>query len=247
MVAKIQASGYNPAMKTLFGQFLDLIFPPRCFICKKYSDQIMCGDCMGRVARIKLPVCRICGKPFDGYFAGDICGDCLAKHPPFIMARSASLYEGVMKDAIHKFKFGGKKALSSLLGQYLISYLDHGDIHLADIDLIVPVPLSMKRERDRGYNQSKLLAEEISRRYSKEIDCSSLVKIKDITPQFDLTREKRLMNVKGAFKCAQMKAANVLLIDDIYTTGATAMESSSVLKAAGAGNVHVLTLARAIN
>ena len=207
---------------------------------------MICDGCLSKVSYLKPPICRVCGKPRDEYFSGDLCEDCIGGNIPFVLARSVALYEGTMKEAIHKFKFEGKKALSYLLGQFLISYLKDGDIPMREVDLIISLPLSKKREGRRGYNQSKLLAEEISRHYSIDLDSSSLKKIKDVTPQFELSRKERLLNIKGAFSSSPLTGRKVLLIDDIYTTGATAREASMALTASGAKNVHVLTLARAV-
>ena len=200
---------------------------------------------MKKVIYIKPPICRVCGKPRDKYFTGDLCEDCSKEIMPFKTARSVVLYDGAMKEAIHKFKFEGRRSLSIPLGGFLVSYLEHSDIPAGKIDVIVPLPLSGKRQMKRGYNQSELLANAIAKRFSIVVDDSSLRKIKDITPQFELSREKRLSNIKGAFVCSPLTGKNVLLLDDIYTTGATVREAAGSLKAAGAGNVYVLTLARA--
>jgi competence protein ComFC len=247
VVAKFQASGYNFGMSDLFGQFIDLVFPPRCTICKNKSRKMICDGCLSKVQFIRSPMCRICGKPKDRFFAGDLCGECVKGDVPFAMARSVVLYGGVIKEAIHKFKFEGKKALASSLGRFLVSYLANGEIPAGEIDLIIPLPLSGKRENQRGHNQSKLLAEEISGFCSINLDSTSLKKIKDTTPQFELSRKERLLNVKGAFRCAPLTGSNVLLIDDIYTTGATVSEASKALKASGAKKVYVLTLARTVD
>jgi len=232
-------------MTSLFGQLLDLIFPPCCAICKKKGQKMICDDCLRKVIFIKPPICRVCGKPRDKYFAGDLCEDCSKEGMPFEIASSVVLYDGVIKEAIHKFKFEGKKVLSSFLGGFLVDHLKHGYIPVKKIDAIIPLPLSRKRFRQRGYNQSELLANEISGYYSINVDSSSLKKVKDITPQFELSREKRMSNVKGAFSSSPLPGKNVLLIDDIYTTGATVREASMALKASGAKSVYVLTLARA--
>ena len=206
---------------------------------------MICDDCLRKVIFIKPPICRVCGKPRDKYFAGDLCEDCSKEGMPFEIARSVVLYDGVIKEAIHKFKFEGKKALSPILGRFLVEHLDRGEIPVKKIDVVIPLPLSRKRFRQRGYNQTELLAKEISGHYSIDVDSSSLKKVKDITPQFELSREKRMSNVKGAFSSSPLPGKNVLLIDDIYTTGATVREASMALKASGAKSVYVLTLARA--
>lgn len=245
-VAKFQASVYNFSMLDLFDQLIDLIFPPRCIICKNKSRKMICGACLSKVKFLKPPICSICGKPKDRYFAEDLCEDCVKGDVPFAMARSVVLYDGVIKEAVHKFKFEGKKSLASPLGRFLVTYLKQGDIPTGEIELIMPLPLSRQRENQRGHNQSKLLAEEISGCCLINLDNTSLKKIRDTTPQFELSRKERLLNVKGAFRCAPLAGSNVLLVDDIYTTGATVREASSSLKAAGAGKVYVLTLARTV-
>jgi len=206
---------------------------------------MICDDCLRKVVYIKPPICRVCGKPRDKYFAGDLCEDCSKEGMPFEIARSVVLYDGVIKEAIHKFKFEGKKALSPILGRFLVEHLDRGEIPVKKIDAVIPLPLSRKRFRQRGYNQTELLANEISAQYPIKTDSRSLIKSRDIAPQFELSRVNRLLNIKGAFSCSPLTGKNVLLIDDIYTTGATVREASGSLKAAGAKNVYVLTLARA--
>ncbi len=233
-------------MPSPFDHLIDLIFPPCCVICKNKSRKIICDVCVNKVVYLKPPICGLCGKPRDKYFAGDLCEDCGRGGVPFTLARSVALYDGVLKEAIHKFKFDGKRTLSSFLGKLLVSYLRYGDIPAKEIDLMIPIPLSAKREKQRGYNQSKMLAEEISRQCSIYLDSRSLKKIKDVTPQFELSRKERLQNVRGAFQASALTGKNVLLIDDIYTTGATVREASKALKAAGAKNIYALTLARAV-
>jgi competence protein ComFC len=245
-VAKFQANGYNFAMSSLFDNFIDLIFPPRCVICKNKSSRIICENCLGKAVYLKPPFCGICGKPWDKYFEGSLCEDCAREGAPFTLARSVALYDGMLKEAIHKFKFDGKRKLAPYLGKFLVAYLQYGDIPIKEIDLVIPVPLSGKRGRQRGYNQSKLLAEEISGQYALTLDSGSLKKIKDVTPQFELSRKERLQNIRGAFRSSPIAGKNILLVDDIYTTGATAREAVSALKTAGAKNVYVLTLARAV-
>ncbi len=245
MVAEFQASDYNSGMSGIIDQFMDLIFPPRCIICKNKGRSLVCGDCAARIRYVKPPICRICGKPKDRYFVNDLCGDCAVEKPPFITARSIALYEDPLKEVIHKLKFGDKMRLLPFLGGIMNDHLKECGIDLSGIDLIIPVPLSKQRERQRGFNQSRSLAKELSDHFSIELDDVSLKKVKDITPQFELPREQRLTHVKGAFESAPI-GGNILLIDDIYTTGATVREASLALRSAGADQVFVLTLARAV-
>ena len=152
-----------------------------------------------------------------------------------------------MKEAIHKFKFNCKKGLSGPLGQLMVEHLKGSDIPARNIDIVIPIPLSKQRERERGYNQSKYLAEIISRAFSITLDDGSLRKIKDAKPQFELARQERFSKIKGVFSSALLQGKIVLLVDDIFTTGATVAEASLALKEAGAKCVYAVTLARAVD
>lgn len=233
-------------MRTIFEQLIDIIFPPKCVTCHNYSPQGICNACSNRIVKLEPPFCMICGKPKDRYFIREICEECSREKPPFIMARSAAIYDGVMKDAIHQFKFNNQMRLAGQLGRLLIDHLHEQGISSYKIDRIIPVPLSGQRQRSRGYNQAQLLANAISLFYGAEVDAHSLKKIIDTKPQFELSRDQRLENVKGAFASLPVPNEEIFLIDDIYTTGATAKEASLALIRAGAKSVHVLTLARAV-
>jgi ComF family protein len=225
---------------------IDLIFPPSCVICGKSSSRSICDSCQNRIVHLTLPICRICGKPEDKYFSGELCEDCCREKPPFELARSSALYDGVLKEAIHEFKFNGKKGLKVIFGKLLNDYLQRGDIPMGNIDVIMAVPLSKMHERERGYNQAALIAEDVAAAFNIYYDPNSLRKIKNVKPQFKLNREERIENIKGVFVSGRVPGRRILLIDDIYTTGATVSECSRVLKIAGAQKVYILTLARAI-
>ena len=154
-----------------------------------------------------------------------------------------------MRTAIHRFKFKKRKNLAEPLGILLVKYLSHAPmLDMNELELIIPVPLHKKRERQRGFNQAKLLAEIIGRYYDKPV-ASALERLKNTKAQFDLPREERFQNIKQAFKVVDPKSVynkRVLLLDDIYTTGATIAECSKALKIAGARRVEVLTLSRAV-
>lgn len=200
---------------------LNLIFPPRCEVCRKGSEEALCSECFGQIQFMK---------PQLGIF-------------------SASVYDGVLRDALHRFKFQKRKNLAEPLGVLLVKYLSHTPaLPLEEFDCIVPVPLHRRRQRQRGYNQAELLARVISKYYEVPV-VSALERTKDTHPQFDLPREERLTNVKGAFKVSDPKAVynkKIILLDDIFTTGSTIAECSKTLKIAGARGVEVLTLSRAV-
>lgn len=162
---------------------------------------------------------------------------------------SATTYDGVVKESIHRFKFNKRKKLAQPLGVLLVNYLGRKPgLELEELDGIIPVPLHQKRLRERGFNQVELLARTLSRYFELPVT-PALERTRPTQPQFDLKREERFNNVKGAFRVIDPKAVynkKVLLLDDIYTTGSTISECGRVLKNAGARRVEVLTLARAV-
>ncbi len=161
------------------------------------------------------------------------------KKPYFIKAASFGLYEDGLATAINLFKFHGIKRLSRPLGSLLLDHDMHG------IDALVPVPLSIRSLRKRGFNQSLLLAHSIARSRKLRIIADGLIKKTETPPQLALPAKQRLKNIRGAFRAVKnFSGMRVLLIDDVMTTGATANECSRQLLTAGADEVSVLTLAR---
>lgn len=209
-------------MPEIFDNILNLIFPARCEVCKKENKESMCPQCFSRIKFMK----------------------------PYLGIHSVSVYEGVLRTAIHRFKFKKRKRLSQPLGVLLVNYLGNGQtVKMDEIDVIVPVPLHKKRLRERGFNQVELLGESISKYYEVPT-IAALERTRDTDLQFGLPREQRFKNVRAAFKISDSKAVynkRVLLLDDIYTTGATIAECSIVLKRGGAKRVEILTLSRALD
>jgi competence protein ComFC len=234
-------------MKNYLLSLIDLILPPRCAVCKNYSSQALCNGCASKIELVGSDICEICGRPRDKYFLSSICSDCSKERPVFKKARSAAIYRGVTKNAIHHYKFNGVRGLSSPLSELLVTAVKNSDLPLKEIDMVIPVPLSAKRQAKRGFNQTFALANCLSGAFGIPLDLIFLKKVKDVRPQFELKREERFENIKGAF-CASknVEGKSIVLVDDIFTTGATACEASRSLLAAGAKDIYVVTLARAI-
>jgi ComF family protein len=169
----------------------------------------------------------------------------------FDTARSIAIYDGSLKEAIHKFKFKCKTALGEPLAGVLIEYLARNPVFdLSRVDVLTTVPLHLKRERERGFNQSEFIAKALATYFDIPFRRDLIAKTRDTKPQFGLCREERFGNVAGAFEVKSLGnviGRNVLIIDDIFTTGATASECARVLKEYGALSVHVLTLSRAVD
>lgn len=237
----------------MLGSLLDIIFPPVCPLCEQgLMDGILCADCRGRLLSRKItgPICAVCGIPFIAYGdapenpPGRLCGRCITEKTPFKEARSAFAYEGAVLKAVHRFKYSGAVTLAGYLGRLALE----GAEFSARPDVVVPVPLHKKRLRKRGFNQSLLLAREVAKKFSASVDYLSLKRVRETEPQINLRIKERENNIKGAFVVKDVKAfmnKNVLLIDDVFTTGATIRECAKTLNGAGA-EVYVLTLARAL-
>ena len=176
--------------------------------------------------------------PFSSEY-GKVCGRCLKKAPPFSMAINYGLYDGVLAEAINQLKFHGLKRLSKPLGRLFHS------MDMPVIDGIVPVPLNVKSLRERGFNQSLLIARVVSRMTKIPLLMDVLIKKKETPPQIGLSATERLSNLKDAFEVRRdIRGLRILLVDDVMTTGATVTECSKQLIKADAEDVIVLTLAR---
>jgi ComF family protein len=219
--------------------FLDLLLPLRCLGCGREGD-LICLSCRLLLPSVKLPLCQRCGATVS---EGNLCHSCL-NHPLTIDGiRSIFLFQGTVRQAILQLKYKHLKALAAPLGQLLAEYLGS---HPLQGETIIPVPLYPKRLRERGYNQSTLLAKELGKLIGLPVLEDALTRVKDAVPQAR-TRSaiERRRNVHDAFACHHpLEGRQILLIDDVCTTGATLDACAIALKAAGAGSVWGLTMAR---
>jgi ComF family protein len=216
----------------------------------------LCAACSTDFVPAESPFCCICGITFKSRIGHDhACGECIKSPKKFRMARAVGVYEGTLMKTIQRLKYKGKIQLARPLGMLLffafIKYWNNKN----RIDLIVPVPLHIKRFRKRGFNQAYLLIREwfsyadtfnVKLSYLK-IERDVLIKNKQTEPQTSLDRKQRRANIKNAFSignASKITGKSILLIDDVYTTGATADECAKVLIKEGAKSVDVLTLAR---
>lgn len=227
----------------------DFFFPPLCFVCKKPiaadAAAFLCRDCAAGLTVCRSPLCRICGIMFASREGGDhVCGSCLAAPPRFDVARSVGVYDGTLRAAIHEFKYRGGLHLAKPLGR-LLAERGRAALDGRPADLAVAVPLHPARLRSRGFNQSLELARRLGRAWGIAVDAAALQRIRPTAQQTTLSLQERSRNVRGAFswRGPRLGGRGVVLIDDVYTSGATADACAGVLKKAGAGSVAVLTLA----
>lgn len=240
-------------------QLMDLIYPPRCPVCGTFleEDQVpgghadlrLCEPCFMAFSEIRSPFCPICRRPFgDGIQENHVCEDCLRKRPFFEAVGAPYLYEGRLMEAIHLFKYGGKTHLADSMGILLTSFAGRW-LKRRDRLLMMPIPLHPKRLRERGFNQSLLLARHVASRMGMELDYLSLRRVRYTLPQAGLKSEERRKNVRKAFELRDpgaVKGRTVILVDDVATTGSTLNECARILRRAGAEKVLCLVLARTV-
>jgi ComF family protein len=238
----------HPFIERLF-QFL---LPSQCHCCEKFLEQGqkgICSDCLSKIEWIEPPFCSLCGTPFASKEVEiHLCGACITKKKYFTMARALGFYEGSLKEAIHRWKYQEKTYLTPFFGERMAEGLyRYWDPKI--FDLLIPVPLHTHRLRERGFNQALLLVKELSRRTGIPYRKRVLRKIRPTLPQVHLSGVERERGVRGSFDInggEELEGKSILLVDDVYTTGATVNECSKVLMAGGADRVDVLTLAHAI-
>ncbi|EOC99398.1 ComF family protein [Caldisalinibacter kiritimatiensis] len=238
-------------LKTFCHTFLELLFPESgvCFICDSYDEEIgedhICDECKQKLKFIGEHRCSICGRPLELGYIPDKCHECIKSIHYFTKVIAPLEYTGITKDAIYKYKYGKKAYMYKALGHLMVQALQNEDIE--DIDLIVPVPLHRSKLVNRGFNQAELLGKYISNYFNIPMDSKNLIRARKTKIQNKLSKKERRKNIKGAFKTKRSKVfeeKKILLIDDIYTTGATVDECSKVLLHAGAEEIVVLVLAR---
>jgi competence protein ComFC len=219
-----------------------LLFPKWCVGCAK-EGEFICRSCRERLVRVSPPLCPQCGKPQP---SSTLCPGCLSWQAAIDGIRSPFRFEGIIREAILQLKYRNLRALSETLAKLLSDFLTTNPL---PGEMLVPVPIHRKRLRERGYNQSSLLAQKLSKLTNLPVIDNSLTRQRHAPPQTQTkTVAERRNNVAGAFTCRdqRLKGRQVLLIDDVATSGATLDACAVALKATGATTVWGLTLAREI-
>jgi len=228
-----------PPLTRLKKVALDLLFPQWCIGCGREGDYI-CGSCRQALSVIPLPICPGCGRPQS---QGKLCPECVDWPGDIDGIRSPFFFDGVIRQAIHELKYRNLRTLVVPLAEILYDYFKKNQI---PGEVLVPVPLHRKRFRERGYNQSALLARELGRLSGLPVAEDCLVRHSYALPQARSTSVgERRENVAAAFACrdGQLQGREVILVDDVSTSGATLNACAGVLKSAGARAVWGLVLA----
>lgn len=221
-------------------RLLNLFFPSICPICSKRSDYYkynpICSHCWTAIQKYTGPACRVCGIPSVSEQT-TICSTCLEIRQPFSKILYYGLYEGTLRKAVHLLKFNRIKRLASPISKLLL------ELPIPKSDLIIPVPLHLKRLREREFNQTALIGHYLSKELKIQLIVSNLIKTRETPPQTFLNKKERLRNVKKAFSAHGISGADILLIDDVITSGATVRECSEALINSAAKSVTVVALA----
>ena len=226
----------------------EILFPSgcKCLICgteiaKGNFD--VCGNCYVKLPFITGKVCVGCGEPL--YSMSDYCLNCKNTKRYFTSCYAPFTFTDDVVRLIHGLKYGGKKYVATTLSNFLLKHFSEKNL---SVDVVIPIPLHAARFKERGFNQSELLTQSFSK-FGFNVNCDCLVRSKDTSTQTNLSKTERLQNVTNAFRCVNkdaIKNKTVLLIDDVYTTGATFNEASRVLISAGAKQVYCLSVAHTI-
>ncbi len=235
-----------------YNTFLNLIYPQKCAICGislLYDANYICNICINKIKLLSEPLCKKCSKelpPFTKH--NGICSSCASSSFYFQYCFSAVRYDELTKIIFHEIKFKKRRNLLNIFHYHLHAKLKSTK-QMIDNSIVIPVPLDSKRKKEREFNQSNIIAKKVSSYYHIPYEPNLLFRIKENIPQSILSRKERINNIKGAFivkKKNKIENKNIILVDDVFTTGSTVNECAKALKEAGANKINVFTLARAV-
>ncbi|RKU09204.1 hypothetical protein C6503_21945 [Candidatus Poribacteria bacterium] len=225
------------------------LYPAKCRVCDGFlgvaSMPYICVNCWQDVQYIEPPWCDICGT-LD---VNGLCDECAISPPRYGKLRSIAFYHTTLQQAIHLFKFEKKRVFAQPLVQLINAHIP-SDYDIAEYDFILPIPIHKKRLRERGFNQAALLADGIAKAENIPVLVNTLVRKRHTVAQSSLDRDARQQNIVGAFEVQTpdvIRGKRLLVIDDVFTTGATIREAVSELWTADPAEIDVLTLARTVD
>jgi competence protein ComFC len=225
---------------TYVSALADLFYPQRCVGCDRRASDLLCRACFEALPHIGHPYCARCGMPTA--FETSVCDECKGVDFGFESARAPLRYDGAGKEIVHTLKYRGyTRVVERLAAPLMLGVLNRED----RFDAVVPVPLHRSRLRRRGFNQAELLARGVARKINAPVS-GTLQVVRKTRDQVELSATDRRANVEGAFSAKGSVRGKVLLIDDVFTTGATMSACADTLVQAGAEEVHALSLCRTV-
>lgn len=241
------------AFSEYLAAFVNLFYPMHCFGCRKSlhneESQYICKGCWSEIGYITGTRCARCGTGLGDYAvtSKEGCVECRSQRFRFDSAFCVAYYEGVIKELIHQFKYRQQESLAEPLAKLLVQYAREIDLHSNNIDMAVAVPLHRSKRAERGFNQAELLVRNVGRSLNIDICAGGLKRVRNTPSQTRQPYYRRAENVRGAFLArnpAKFRGKDILLVDDVLTSGLTASECAKALKDAGARKVYVLTVAK---
>jgi competence protein ComFC len=224
-------------LKPYLAALADMFYPERCIGCEGRASDVLCRACFDALPRVGSPVCGRCGLPTA--FGTLVCQECKNVDFSFQSARAPLKYDGVGKKIVHALKYRGhKRVVGSLAAPLMLQVLDD-----TRFDAVVPVPLHRSRLRKRGFNQAELLAGDVAEKMKSPVS-DTLEVVRSTRDQVELSAAQRRANVAGAYSATEPLRGRILLVDDVFTTGATMSACAASLLQAGAKEVHALSLCR---
>lgn len=226
----------------------NILYPRLCFSCeKKISTGYLCLECQDRIEYLVPPLCRICSSPLRQENRS-LCPNCAKKDSPLKKAVSITAYKEPMVRLLHLFKYKNYDYLGEFFSHLMIRHLLKIKLDLSSYELIVPVPMRPFKRKERGYNQAKLLAKQISNHFQIPLRDDIIYQKKNKPSQTKLRKHQREEAMEGIFEAKEdLKDKNVVLIDDILTTGSTLRECALALKERGAKQIIAITLSKTLN
>lgn len=239
------------ALASWVGRAVDLVYPRNCQFCgtplTEPEPGVICRTCLGGAKFIEPPFCQQCASPFSGEVTDTfVCGYCQDLRFNFERTVCACRAEGIVRDSIHRFKYNREMYFGPHLTDWLLRSARQW-IEWREVDAIVPVPLHPRKKREREFNQAEYLAGALSRVFGVPVLTQALQRVKDTVTQTALDAEGRAANLRGAFAVRRKETVagkRLVLVDDVFTTGATMDSCARVLRAAGAQRVLALAVAR---
>lgn len=247
-------------LSLLWDGLISLVYPHRCAVCLELGRPVVCPRCLAGFVEVEAPMCRRCGREIDDTEPhrgdGAWCGQCRDQDERhFVWARARGRFDGALRTAIHRLKYDGRRPVADVLGQWMRAPVSPERRGLAGPalrlphtpDIVVPVPLHWTRMRERGFNQSLLIARAFVGERGWPVEPDGLKRTRRTRPQVELDADERAANVRDAFAVADaemVRGSRVLLVDDVITTLSTVDECARMLMGAGATEVYVAAVAR---
>lgn len=226
---------------------LSLFFPYRCVLCQQASDvaRDLCVTCESLQTRTPTSHCSVCAIPLPGATDAMLCGECLYSQPHYARAFIPYIYEHGIRTMVSQLKFNSRLIHARLLAE--LFYTAARQQRLEPAEVLIPMPLHGRRQSQRGYNQSQLLAKAIGKHWGLPVASQYCRRTKHIPPQSGLTRKQRVKNIKGVFEIIhEVPYRHIAIIDDVMTTGSSVNELAKMFKQAGVQQVDVWCMARTV-